>query len=269
MCIIRSHVPEGRVENAAYSSYPYTLEPTLVFLPGLGADHRLFKYQTAAFPNSYAADWIDPLPNESLEQYAVRFAGAVRAKLEVRPTAPVVVCGLSLGGMAAPYVARELGASGCVLLASIRKPEEFPRWYYVYWLVARLCPLLLHTWLFIARLFIRFFLCFPWLVRCSVEPKIIRSFAETPLFRLAGLARMMFDWAYRRRLPEEKEAIIFDKPTLHIHGTDDWLLPIRRTNPDIYIKGGGHLLAITHSEEINEMITRFVDTVSACGPMSE
>jgi len=52
-------------------------DPTLVFLPGMGADHRLFKYQTATFPNCYAADWIDSLPNESLEQYAVRLAETI------------------------------------------------------------------------------------------------------------------------------------------------------------------------------------------------
>jgi len=240
--------------------------PTLVFLPGIGLDHRLFKHQTAAFPNSYAADWIEPLPNETLEHYAVRFAGVIRAELDKRPTASLVVCGLSLGGMIAPYVARELGASGCILLASIRKPEEFPRRYYVDWLLLHRCPPLRPARLFVARLFLRFFLCFPWLVRCFIEPKIIRSFVEIPLFRLAGLARMMFDWAYRRRLPEENEVTIFDQPTLQIHGTNDWLLPIRLTNPDIRIKGAGHSPVLSHPEEVNEMIERFLEEITERQP---
>jgi pimeloyl-ACP methyl ester carboxylesterase len=95
-----------------------------------------------------------------------------------------------------------------------------------------------------------------------VNPKIVRAFVEMPLSRLAGLARMMFDWAYRRRLPEENESTIFDKPMLHIHGTNDWLLPIRLTNPDIRIEGGGHLLSLTHSEQINGMIARFVEELN-------
>ena len=235
------------------------IKPTLVFLPGIGLDHHLFKYQTAAFPNSYAADWIDPLPDESLEQYAVRFAGAIRAELDSRPSAPVVVCGLSLGGMIAPYVARELDASGCILLSSIRKPEQFPRRYYADWFVMRLCPPLRYARLFVARIFIRLFLCFPRFVHWFIEPSIVRAFVQIPLFRFAGLARMMFDWAYRWRLPEENEAVIFDKPILHIHGTNDWLLPIRLTNPDIRIKGAGHAPVLSHPEEINEMIVRFVD----------
>lgn len=228
---------------------------TLVFLPGIGADHRLFKYQTAVFPNSYAADWIDPLPGESLEQYAVRFAEAIRG--ELGKPGPVIVCGLSLGGMMAPYVARELDAVGCVLLCSIRSPEEFPRLGYVDWLLMRLCPPLRLTRLFCLRTGARFFLCFPWLVRCFVHPPIVQAFVETPFFRFAGLARMMFDWAFRRRLPEE--TTVFDKPTLHVHGTNDWLLPIRRTTPDIRIDGGGHLLPLTHPEQINAILERFLE----------
>ena len=88
------------------------LETTFVFLPGLGEDHRSFNHQMAAFPNSYAADWIDPLPDEPLEQYAVRFAASIRTELNKRTPSSVIVCGHSLGGMIAPYIARELGASG-------------------------------------------------------------------------------------------------------------------------------------------------------------
>jgi hypothetical protein len=73
---------------------------------------------------------------------------------------------------------------------------------------------------------------------------------------------MMFDWAYRRRLPEECETVILDKPALQIHGTNDWLLPIQLTNPDIRIEGGGHLIGLTHSEKVNEMIAHFVEELS-------
>ena len=89
-----------------------SLEPTLIFIPGIGADPRLFKYQTAVFPNSFAVDWIDPQNGETLEQYAERLAETIRTELEKRPPALVVVCGLSLGGMIAPYIARHLNAAG-------------------------------------------------------------------------------------------------------------------------------------------------------------
>jgi pimeloyl-ACP methyl ester carboxylesterase len=76
--------------------------------------------------------------------------------------------------------------------------------------------------------------------------------------RLVGLFQIMFEWAYRRRLPEETNVILFDKPTLQIHGTRDWLLPIRLTNPDIRIEGGAHLIPLTCSEKVNEIIESFI-----------
>jgi len=231
-------------------------EPTLVFLPGMGADHRLFKHQTAAFPGSYAADWIDSLPNESLEQYAIRWAETIRTELKKRTTAPVVVCGLSLGGMIAPYIAQRLDAVGCILLCSIRSPKEFPRRYYLDWWFMRHCFLLRVIRIVFLQLAARFLLLLPGLRRRFVSFEVIQQMVEMPPRRFAGLARMMFDWAYRCR--EEDELPIFSGPTLQIHGTHDPLLPIRLTNPDIRISDGGHELPLSHPKEVNEMIERFV-----------
>lgn len=232
--------------------------PTFVFLPGLGADHRLFKYQTAAFPNSYAADWIDPLPGESLEQYAVRFAETIRLELNQRPSAPVIVCGLSLGGMIAPYVAHELGAVGYVLLCSICRPQEFPRRYYLDWYFLRHFPPLRLVRVFMIQHIAKMLLLsglLRWFLPLE-EVKVLHQMTKMPAHRFAGLARMMFDWAYRRR--DGIEPSPFSGPMLHIHGTRDPLLPIRLTNPDICIKGGGHTLSTTHAEQINTLLEQFV-----------
>jgi pimeloyl-ACP methyl ester carboxylesterase len=158
-------------------------KPTLVFLPGIGANHRLFKHQTAVFPNSYAADWIDPLPAESLEQYAERFAEMIRSELKKRPPAPVIVCGLSLGGMIAPYVARHLGAAGCVLLCSIRGPKEFPRWGYLDWWFVRHCFPLRVARIFTCQLVLRFLLLLPGLRRRFIEFEVGKQMTEIPARR--------------------------------------------------------------------------------------
>jgi len=248
-------------ENRKGAYSPLTpLEPTLVFLPGLGANHRLFKNQTAAFPNSYAADWIDPLSAESLEQYAVRLAETIRTELAKRPSAPVIVCGVSLGGMVAPYVARQLDAIGCVILCSIRGPKEFPRWCYLDWRFLRHCFPLRVARIFTLQLFIKCLLLVPGLRQRFVEFEVGQQITETPTHRLAGLSRMMFDWAYRRR--EETEPPTFSGPTIQIHGTRDLLLPLRWTTPDVRISGGGHTLTLTHPREINEIIERWVGEIT-------
>ena len=229
---------------------------TFVFLPGLGANHRLFKHQTVAFPNSYTANWIDPLPTESLEQYATRWAETIRTELEKRSSAPIIVCGVSLGGMVAPYVAQQLNAAGCVILCSIRVPKEFPRWGYLDWWFTRHCFLLRVVRMYLLQLGTKFLLLVPGLRQRFKEFEVGQQITEAPTRRLAGLSRMMFDWAYCRR--EEAEPLIFSGPTLQIHGTSDLLLPIQLTNPDVRIPGGRHTLTLTHPEEINENLERFV-----------
>ena len=227
--------------------------PTLIFLPGLGADHHLFKHQVVAFSNSVTVDWIEPVADETLEEYADRLADSL-PKFD----GPVVVCGLSLGGMVAPYVARQVGASGCVRLCTVRNYTEFPPRYYPGWLLMRACPPLAWAVFFTAQLGARLLLLFSFLWRRWNDPDTLRAFTETKTTTVVRLTRMVLDWAYRRRGSDE--TVPDDPcPTFQVHGAWDLLLPIRRTKPDVRIEHGGHLLTLTYSVEINRLIQEFVN----------
>jgi pimeloyl-ACP methyl ester carboxylesterase len=223
----------------------------IIFLPGLGCDHRLFRYQTAAFPDSVAVDWIDPKPNELLEDYAVRLAETLP-----KSTEPVVVCGLSLGGMITPYVARLIGASTCVLLATVRGPAEFPIRYYPAWLLIRICPPLLWAVMFLSQFTLRFLLL-P-ILGCLFKPPALRQFAQSKTATLVRLTRMMLDWAYRRREPEEDFSWKEHLTMVQVHGCQDFLLPIAGTNPDVRIEHAGHILTLTHPKEVNAILTQII-----------
>ncbi|MDR2642184.1 MAG: alpha/beta hydrolase [Planctomycetaceae bacterium] len=231
----------------------------IVFIPGLGADHRLFKYQTEYFSGSVAVDWIDPVSNETLEEYAVRMATMIRSKLppEVN-NSDVVICGLSLGGMIAPYIARNLNAAGYILLCSIRKPSQFPKRFYFDWLVMRNCVQLRIARISFLRIFIRLFLVFKGFISRFVIPDALDQIICMPARRFAELSRMMFDWAYRQREQDELCNDNLNMPSIQIHGNRDMLLPIKLTNPDVIIEGGGHLLALTHPNQVNEIIQNFI-----------
>ncbi|MDR2168888.1 MAG: alpha/beta hydrolase [Planctomycetaceae bacterium] len=231
----------------------------IVFVPGLGADHRLFKYQTEYFLGSVAVDWIDPISGEALEDYAVRMAAMIRSKLpEGTETNNVIICGLSLGGMIAPYIARSLGAGGYILLCSIQKPSQFPKRYYFDWLIMR-NSVQLRTWRisflgYILRAIL--FLC--GIAKFFVMPEPFKQFLSMPSRKFAELSRMMFDWAYRKREQDNLCNDNLNMPSIHIHGKRDILLPIKLTNPDVIIKDGGHLLALTHPKQVNESIKNFI-----------
>ena len=72
----------------------------LIFLPGLGADHRLFAPQAGVFENLTVPPWIPPCRDESLQQYAARLAETIE------PKGPYVLGGVSLGSQALQPLAR-------------------------------------------------------------------------------------------------------------------------------------------------------------------
>lgn len=226
------------------------MTPFLIFLPGLGDDHRLFKHQTAAFEHSIAWDWIEPQPGETLGNYAVRIADHYSDCVAGKPDR-LVVCGLSLGGMVAPYVVRHLGAAGCVRLCTVRNRKEFPRRYYPAWLLVRMCPAALWIFMFSVRFFCTFLLLFSPLWKCFADPDTLRAVVQSKLVTQVRLTRMMLDWAFSDSRDENEPENFL---SIQVHGTRDLLIPIRCTRPDIQIEHGGHLLTLTHPEEINRIV---------------
>jgi predicted esterase len=77
----------------------------LILFAGMGADERLFAPQREAFPQLVVPKWIEPVPGESLAEYARRFAEYVDPGVEC------YVGGASFGGFVALEVARHLTAS--------------------------------------------------------------------------------------------------------------------------------------------------------------
>src|SRR5262249_3648447 len=93
----------------------------IILLSGMAADERLFAPQRAAFPSLRVPAWIAPRPGEPLRAYAARLAR------QVDPGCPCLVGGASFGGVVALEMAPLLQARACVLIGSIRAPDELPR----------------------------------------------------------------------------------------------------------------------------------------------
>ncbi len=85
--------------------------PTGCLLPGLGADHRLFSAQLAAFPMLAVPAWPAPAPDDDLPRYAVRVASALSGK-------PALLGGASFGGFVAWELAHLLRPTTLLLLGS-------------------------------------------------------------------------------------------------------------------------------------------------------
>lgn len=211
---------------------------TLILLPGLGGDHRQFELQKAAFPDLLVPPWIVPGRKETLPDYAARLAGTIP------PASPMILGGSSFGGMVAYEMARHLRPDAVVLLGSCRSPEGLGPF------LRRLRPIVPFVPVQVldaAKL---------------VSPLGLAMFSHlNPQQRRLGVTMFrdldcgFMKWACRAILgwvPSGPPPA----PVLQIHGQKDRIMPIRLADPDEVIPDGGHLINLTHPEQVNAFILR-------------
>jgi len=219
----------------------------LILVPGLGADRRMFAHQAAAFEQLVVPRWIEPRSGETLPEYAARFARSLTARSgatgvpAVRPDVPLVLGGVSLGGMIAYEMAAHLDPAALVLIATCRTRWALARWRPLAPLARRLPRAAFHLAQWLSPVAAR------WFSRCPVE--IGRLGVE--MFRDADPRFMnwalgaIFDW---RPSPLPKV------PILQIHGWHDRVIPVGSVQADVVLRDGGHLINMTHPAEVNAVI---------------
>ena len=86
------------------------------------------------------------------------------------------------------------------------------------------------------------------------------------------LAVTMFRESDSRFMHWTVETLLSWQPTplggtavFHIHGSRDPLIPARRVDADRFIAGGGHLINVSHAEEVNGFISQsYVQSQASC-----
>jgi hypothetical protein len=208
---------------------------TLVMLPGMAADHRLFEPQLRFFPDLVVPPWIDPEPREPLACYARRMASALM------PSSAILIGGVSFGGIVALEMAGHLGLTQCVLISSIRSCGELPWRLRVLRPLASIGPERLSA-------------AAGWTARLSA-PLMPRATARR-LGRLAVPQAAFLRWGCWAVLQWQPTHDARRVRVRQIHGSADRTFPVGYTHPDQIVRGGGHLLTLTHATEINDFLSR-------------
>lgn len=209
----------------------------LILLSGMGADERVFAPQMAVFPNLIVPRWLEPIAGESLAEFARRMAEVVD------PGVPCFLGGASFGGMVAMEMQQHLDVCAVILIGSVRAPAELPlvaRLFRPLALVGRCIPFELFQFggKAVRRIFGRW-----------MKPHVrilLNQLAQSDASFLRWAIFALLSW---RGMDEPPAA-----PVFHIHGDRDRPLAIRYTNPTTVVRGGGHVISLSHAAEVNEFL---------------
>lgn len=214
---------------------------TLYFIPGVATDARVFAALELPGYDKVFLEWKKPRPNESMAQYAERFAA------QIDPDSNPVLIGYSFGGMMAIEIAKQLPMAAVILVSSIKHYHERP-------VSMALTSSFSLNRFFPAEFGKNFRFAYTWLndPRNQHEEEFIKTMAKE-------MDPAHTDWAIDNALNWRHDARL---PRLfHIHGDEDRIFPIRYIKNCIRVKGGSHLMLLNKGPEIAAHIDAIVQSL--------
>jgi pimeloyl-ACP methyl ester carboxylesterase len=215
----------------------------MVLLPGLNGKPEVWAAQVAAFPEARVVSWAAPVAGEGLSDYARRLAGLID------PGGPCIVAGVSFGGIVAQEMCRYLDARCCVLVASSRGPQGLPGPVRLARKMGSVMP----------ESMVDLGFELGWETAGSglthVGRKRRRLSAE-----LAEFQR----WAVRELLRWELGGL-GECRVFQIHGDCDREFPDGAREANYVVRGGGHVITVTHAQEVNECLAQVVERCGVTG----
>ena len=218
--------------NDETSHPPQATPSALILLPGLGGDSRLFRPQRAVFPQLVLPDWIEPEPDEPLVDYAARFAKIIDLRQ------PCFIGGVSCGGVVALEMATHLKTRECYVWGSIRSPKEVPPRLKVFRPITNL--VMIPKWLS------------PWVLNCG--GRWLNPMVRGALHQLNDADDRFLRWAAKAILKWTPSAAVAHVRVVQIHGDRDRVFPYSHNYADKTIAGAGHLVSLTHADEVNQYL---------------
>ncbi len=203
----------------------------------MGADERVFQRLDFAGRPLVFIQWVRPHSTDTLATYAGRLREQI---LEPKP----ILVGLSLGGMLAVEVAKQMETERIILMASAKTRKGIPPQYRTLGKlgVDRILPFnLLKRANGLLSLFFG--------AHSQYEKELLRQIIlDTDLDFAKWATRAVLHWD-NSEVPEN---------LTHLHGTNDLILPFRYADCDIAIPGGGHFMTMNKADEINQILPKLL-----------
>ncbi len=202
-------------------------------ISGLAADEKMFsKFEFSGYEIHYVK-WIIPELNESIVAYAKRMKEQITHENSI-------LIGLSFGGIISIEIAKQIKTELVIIISSIKFTAEIPLWM-------RLSGKLKINRLFKMKPYkmLQPLQDYNLGINTSEEKKLVHEYRKT-----ANL--VYINWAVNAILNWKNDVTI--KNLYHIHGDNDRIFSVKKIKADHIIKGGGHLMVLNKSSEVNQYI---------------
>jgi pimeloyl-ACP methyl ester carboxylesterase len=206
-----------------------------VFLiSGMGADERLFRNLDLSGYEVVPITWIAPQLDDTLADYAAKLIQQFSIK------AGDSVIGVSLGGMIATEIAKQVELNHVILISSIKSRSEAP-WYYG---VFKALPV--YKWL--KADFIR---SIGWWFK-PIMGKMAGIHADLFYSMLQNTSPVFLKWSIGASLNWDNAVI---PPNIkHLIGDADKVFDHKRIKDAIVIPGGDHMMVFNRAKEISPIV---------------
>ena len=204
---------------------------TLYLIPGTGADHRFFS-RLQLDVKTHVIEWTEWGNAQTIREYAEVLS------LQINKEESFGILGVSFGGMLAVEMSKFLNPEKLILVSSAKSYKELP-------VIVR----------FSRRVGVHYLIS-PWLIKIipfagkifGVSKKDKRFFDkmidETPDGHLKKTIRSILYW----------KNTVLPSNVMHIHGSQDKVIPIKKTQKPAVVEGGGHFMVYNMANEVGEII---------------
>ena len=210
----------------------------IYFMPGLAAGPEIFEHLnlSAKKYSFHYLQWIKPLTlDESIASYALRLSN------DIKEENPVLI-GVSFGGIMVQEIGKILNTKKVILISSVKTSKEFPK-------IIKIAKFTKIHALFPTSLVSDFENYMKYFLGKSLKKKalVYKKY-------LSVKDKTYLDWALNTIINWEQE--VSQKNTLHIHGANDGVFPIKNIQNSIPIKDGTHAMVLTKAKEISTIIDK-------------
>ena len=217
------------------------IKPTIYTIPGLGFDFRIFSRLNLTGYEIHHLNWIEPLPRESINNYAKRMAENIKGI-----SSNCILIGHSFGGIMAQEIAALIPFKKIILISSIKSEKEKPLNFKL------AAPLGFHH-LFTKKRTLNTFDY--WGKHFGYESEELQT-----LFKkmIGERSDEYLQWALWQ-LSNWKGAENIKSQLTHIHGELDKTFPIKLTEEPVNrIKHGTHMMVYNQPKVLSEMIGKYL-----------